>query len=256
MFANSCRQPPPQASLVKGHLSESTKPAWKSLQRVRNSSIDALRFLSSVQWGCRGGVCPLALGASSPLVPPRARPDRDGGFAVWFNSRGSIDSFKVESTCHCFNHPWPRLHVGSPQRGDGISSPVRVFVCEQSRGSKKKKKRKERRTGRYRERITKPKEIRWGERISHFSVLLSSNHVWVKIFSKLGPRFWNNTVFYSIQLRASLSHEAFLSGLNVLLVYLIRFLSRGRVEWISMQAQLMAAKLIQFIPKPFLRPRL
>lgn len=121
----------------------------KSHQRVRNSSIAAARFLFfflflfsaacyGARGGYRGGVCPLTLCVFSPSVPPRARADRDGGFAVWFSSRGSIDSFKVESTCHCFNHPWPQLHVGRPQRGTGSAALyVCVFVCEELREREK-----------------------------------------------------------------------------------------------------------------------
>ena len=115
------------------------KARLKLHQRVRNSTLAALRFFLlayNEEAGC--GVCPLTLGVSSPSVPPRSRADRDGGFAVWFGSRGSIDSFKVESTCHCFNHPWPRLHVGGPQRGTGSAAAARARVC--ARAAKRKRK--------------------------------------------------------------------------------------------------------------------
>lgn len=152
-------------SLAKTPLVKGCRVSWrnpqslvKSHQRVRNSSIAAPQ-LSAVAYGVqrryRGGVCPLTLCMSSPSVPLRAQADRDGGFAVWFSSRGSIDSFKVESTCHCFNHPWPHLHVGRPQRGTGSAACMCVCVCVRA----VKRKRKRRRRDSYRERIKKHSDL-------------------------------------------------------------------------------------------------
>lgn len=77
---------------------------------------------------------------SFPSVPQRVQADRDGGFAVSFCSQGSIDGFKVESTCHSFNHPWPQLHVGRPPRGGGggISSPYWDMWAVKRKKKKKK----------------------------------------------------------------------------------------------------------------------
>lgn len=88
---------------------------------------------------------------------------------------------------------------------------------------------------------------------SHFLNLLSLNIMWDRI---LCTEIGNDIVLIPFSFRPLFSPEPFLSGLNALLVYLIRSFCRGGAESISMQAQLMAAKLIQFIPLPFLRPRL
>lgn len=104
-------------------------------------------FLSAAycraDWGCRGGACPLAL----PSCPSLCAAERLGltemeGCAVWFGSHGSIDSFKVESTCHCFNHLWPGLHVGGARRGPGSAALFLCGVSERKRereGNRKKR---------------------------------------------------------------------------------------------------------------------
>lgn len=125
-------------SNAAGSARLSHKVCLKSHQS-RNMSIAVSRFFYVIQWEYRRGVCPLTLCMSFSLVPPRARADKDGGFAVWFGSLGSIDSFKVESTCHCFNHLWPRLHVGRTQRGTGSAAPYVLSVCV---GAVKRKKEK------------------------------------------------------------------------------------------------------------------
>ena len=114
-------------------------------------------------WGGRGGACHLA----RPLPTQRESTGHCGlvltdseGFAVWFSSWWSIDSFKVESTCHRFNHPWPRLHVGGAQRGGtGSAGPVPVHARVRWRAVERNRKIR-RQIDKEDKETLKPKEIR------------------------------------------------------------------------------------------------
>lgn len=133
-------EPPPRA------FPRGSKIIWMNTQSPLKITSESQEFLLSCFAGVfflpqrvtvhnedTEGFCPLTLCASSPSVPPRARAGRDGGFAVWFSSRGIliVSKWSPPATALIICDPGCGLedHRGGRDQTPCVCACVSVCVC-------------------------------------------------------------------------------------------------------------------------------